>query len=461
MISWSSASVGHGRFALLNRIHPTRWLLTMLFFVSASVGAQTIPYGPNTPALTGYGFALKETPEGVMRRASEALRAAGLTLHAPMPEAIGANNDHVFAIVSSVAIGDGQRFVTLSVAADNAMRNEAPRIARFLRDHMLGLPGAPTDMPIGIWRRDGDGLEIQATWDGTTLRQTIAFADPVTAAAGFKVGELVGEFRAAGPNKLAGRGKWRVGGSEEWRDLTADVQNATTMLLTGGGGAWTWRRATPAAQTELVGTWRRENDGSEVAFRPQGAGVAGLISKLAPNLEAAGFKLGEQTFTATRESAARFVGKIKARSGGAETWHDMTLVFESPDVFVGHYMGVRERWVRASGGQTTVEKAPLVGLWRRDGDGMEVRAEWSGETYVQRNAKNVGNMEAFGFTLGQVVGEFKKSAADRMTGRGLFRSAPGADLWRDGTVTIEGPDTVVIEFPGVLRSVWRRVTSSG
>lgn len=194
---------------MLKRIHPTRWLLPMLLIVAASAEPQTIPYGPNTPALTGYGFALKETPEGVMRRATEALRAAGLTLHAPMPEAIGANNDHVFAIVSSVAIADGQRYVTLSVAADNAMRNEAPRIARFLRDHMLGLPGAPTDMPIGLWRRDGDGLEIRATWDGTTLRHTIAFADPATAAAGFKVGEVVGEFRATGPNKLTGRGKWR------------------------------------------------------------------------------------------------------------------------------------------------------------------------------------------------------------------------------------------------------------
>ncbi|MBZ0213319.1 MAG: hypothetical protein K8H99_05930, partial [Nitrospirae bacterium] len=110
----------------------TRPIALLLLFVLAIVGAtrsgfaQAIPYGPNTPALTGYGLTLTETREGVMRRATDALRAAGLTVHAPMPEAIGGNNDKVFAIISTVSLADGKQFVTIAVASDKGDRNEAP-----------------------------------------------------------------------------------------------------------------------------------------------------------------------------------------------------------------------------------------------------------------------------------------------------------------------------------------------
>jgi len=551
----------------------TRPFAFLLHFVLAIAGlsatafAQTIPYGPNTPALTGYGFTLTETREGVMRRATDALRAAGLTVHAPMPEAIGGNNDKVFAIISTVSLADGKQFVTIAVASDKGDRNEAPRVARFLRDRMQGLPTGGAEMPIGTWRRESDGLEIEATWDGTTLRQTIsklepltsaagfqvgehvgefrltepnkmvgrgkwrvggreewrdmtmdiqnattmvlsggggvwtwrrvgattstppptnvqpltglwrrdgdglevvgvwdgpmlrqtiAFADPMTAAAGFTVGEAVGEFRAAGTNKFTGRGKWRVGGREEWRDLTAELQNPNTALLVGGGGAWTWRRITHEP-IELAGTWRRESDGSEVAFSRSGEGYAGHISKNVPALEAAGFRVGEQTFSATRQSAARFVGKIKFRGPGGEEWVDGAFVMESANVMVGYYRGFVERWIRASASQPTTSKAPLVGLWRRDGDGLEVRATWNGDTYVQHIAKLVGNMADLGFSVGQSIGEFKQSAADRMSGRGLFRRSPGVDSWHDGTIKVEGPNNIVIDFPGLHQGRWQRI----
>lgn len=535
----------------------------------ATAFAQTIPYGPNTPALTGYGFTLPESREGVMRRATDALRAAGLTVHAPMPEAIGGNNDKVFAIISTVALADGKQYVAIAVASDKGDRNEAPRVARFLRDRMQGLPVGGAEMPVGTWRREGDGLEIEATWDGTTLRQTIsklepltsaagfqvgetvgefrltepnkmtgrgkwrvggreewrdvtmdiqnattmvlsggggvwtwrrvgattstppptnvqpmaglwrrdgdglevvgvwdgpvlrqtiAFLDPGTAAAGFKVGELVGEFRAASTNKFTGRGKWRIGGREEWRDLTAELQNPTTMLLVGGGGVWTWRKVTDQP-IELSGTWRRETDGSEVTFGRDGTGYAGHITKNVPGLEAAGFRVGEQTFTATRQSAARFVGKIKFRGPGGEEWVDGAFVMESASVMVGYYRGFVERWVRSSETPSSTSKAPLVGLWRRDGDGLEVRASWSGETYVQRTANLIGNMADLGFTVGQVIGEFKQSAADRMSGRGLFRRSQGVDSWHDGTIKVEGPDAIVIDFPGVHQGRWRRIAA--
>src|SRR5918999_857223 len=75
-------------------------LVAFLAIVAASQGPEGLPLHPTTPRMTGAECQIDLDIAATMKRATDALLAAGLTLHKPLPQTIGGSNEWVFALIN-------------------------------------------------------------------------------------------------------------------------------------------------------------------------------------------------------------------------------------------------------------------------------------------------------------------------------------------------------------------------
>ena len=133
---------------------PLGWVV--LIVVCVLCGATVTPQGthPTTPGLTSSEATLDLSVADAMKRAGEALRAAGLVLHKPMPEVIGGSNEWVAALINCSRV-DGKTRVIATAACHPTKLGESYRTCIFLIEFMKtgkapansGLTGSV----IGVW----------------------------------------------------------------------------------------------------------------------------------------------------------------------------------------------------------------------------------------------------------------------------------------------------------------------
>lgn len=131
-------------------------VLLSLIVCGVLCGASLTPQAthPTTPGLTASEASLNISVDDAMKRAGEALRAAGLVLHKPMPEVIGGNNEWVAALINCTRVGDKTR-VSVSAACHPSKMGESYRVCIYLIEFMKtgkapansGLTGSV----IGVW----------------------------------------------------------------------------------------------------------------------------------------------------------------------------------------------------------------------------------------------------------------------------------------------------------------------
>lgn len=128
--------------------------LFLVLFASFVGGSPPQETHPSTPGLTSAEALIELDIPATMKRANEALLAAKLTLHKPLPQTVGASNEHVFALINADQEENGKVRVIVSVASNPAQRGEAPRVCNFLIEYMKTgkAPAAGLDPKIaGVW----------------------------------------------------------------------------------------------------------------------------------------------------------------------------------------------------------------------------------------------------------------------------------------------------------------------
>jgi len=90
---------------------------------------------PTTPGLTSAEINISLSVEEAMKRAHDALLAAGLTLHKPLPTTAGASNETVFALINAEHRNNTTR-VIVTVAANHLKRGASHSVCMFLIDFM-------------------------------------------------------------------------------------------------------------------------------------------------------------------------------------------------------------------------------------------------------------------------------------------------------------------------------------
>lgn len=117
-------------------------------------------YAPTTPGLTSAEASIDLSVPDAMKRAADALRAAGMVPHNPMPHTIGGNNEWVFALIDCTTLA-GKTRVTVAVASNPTKRGESHRQCMFLIEYMrtgkVPANSGLTGSVIGVWEWDWQG----------------------------------------------------------------------------------------------------------------------------------------------------------------------------------------------------------------------------------------------------------------------------------------------------------------
>lgn len=133
-----------------------RWafLIAVLALLSLVFAAPSQETHPTTPGLTSAEASIDLSLEDTMKRASDALKAAGLILHKPLPQTIGASNEWVFALLNCERSGAKTRVIA-TVASNPTKRGESYRMCMFLIEFMksgrVPANSGLTGSVIGVW----------------------------------------------------------------------------------------------------------------------------------------------------------------------------------------------------------------------------------------------------------------------------------------------------------------------
>lgn len=141
-------------------------------------GGQGQEMPATTPGLTSAEVMIDLPIEPAMKRAHDALVAAGLKLHKPMPTTIGANNEWVFALIN-VDAKEGKTRVTTSVASNPGRRGESYSTCMFLIEFMKtgkANKAAINSLVVGVWE-----VKVNGHAGPFTARMTVKGDGTVTA----------------------------------------------------------------------------------------------------------------------------------------------------------------------------------------------------------------------------------------------------------------------------------------
>jgi hypothetical protein len=137
---------------------------------------QDLPLYPTTPRLTSAECDIDLDIAATMKRAHDALLAAGLTLHKPLPQTIGANDEWVFALINC-ARSEGRTRVIATAASNPTKPGESYRVCIFLINYMRTgqAPPVSTASFAGEWSSTYGTLSMMQ--EGNHVTGTYTHAD--------------------------------------------------------------------------------------------------------------------------------------------------------------------------------------------------------------------------------------------------------------------------------------------
>ncbi len=336
-------------------------VLAMLFLVLAAPSQET---HPTTPELSSAEASIDLSIEDSMRRASDALRAAGLILHKPLPKTIGASNEWVFALINCERSGAMTRVIA-TVASNPTKRGESYRVCMFLIEFMktgrVPANSGLTASVIGVWEWSwanaiGSGKsKVTLAPDGK-----VTSPDPGWTPGDWWIenGKVLVYWPSPFPKTNLhyvmqftlspdGRTMSTAAGNYYYSSVSAarvgDVPGAANPPSVGGG-------TPPAADVvELAGAWKRDSDGYLALASGSGSSYILTTTKASAAWEHV-FKPGGVVGRFERTGPKTSKGK-QLWSGGPDDWRDVTMTFSDADHFT--FSDGSGSWTRVGGAPPT------------------------------------------------------------------------------------------------------------
>ena len=331
-----------------------RWafLIAVLALLSLVFAAPDQETHPTTPGLTGAEASIDLSIEETMKRASDALRAAGLILHKPMPQTIGASNEWVFALINCQRSGASTRVIA-TVASNPTKRGESYRVCMFLIEFMktgrVPANSGLTASVIGVWEWSwvnaiGSGKSMVTLGsDGKVTRP-----DP-----GWPTGEWWienGKVLVYWPSPFPKTNLHYVMQftlSPDGRTMSTTAGNYYNSSVSAARVGDVPGAANPpsADLVELADAWKRDSDGYLAQMTGTGSSYTLTTIKASAGLEQS-FKAGGVVGKFERTGPMTFKGK-QLWNGGPDDWRDVTMTFSDANHFT--FSDGSGSWTRVSG----------------------------------------------------------------------------------------------------------------